>query len=105
MIKDSDINILVYKDKKSYAPDTVVEANLTLTETMTVYPDWANDPKVIDRIKEMVKDNLYRKLYGELRDSIEEMYALAMTKIPYGPELDEVRKLKGQIDQIMRGGE
>lgn len=103
MIKPSDINISVSKNTKSYRADTIVEANLALTETATVYVDWANDPKVIEKTKDMVKHALYRRIYGELRDSIEEMYALAMINIPYGQAMDKVKELKGQIDQIMRG--
>jgi len=105
MIKPSDINVSVFKDMRSYRADTTVEANLALTEAVTVYAEWANDPKVIDRTKEMVKNNLYHKLYGDLRDAIEEMYEMAMIKMPYGAEFDKVRELKGQIDRIMRGGE
>ena len=105
MIKDSDIIVSVSKDTKSYRQDTVVQAELTITEVATVYRDWANEPGVIDRTKDMVKHALYQRMYGELRDSIEEMYAIAMVKMPYGQELDMVREAKKKIDQIMRGGE
>lgn len=105
MIKDSDIIISVYEDRKTnpYHPDMVVEATLDLHEVVTINHRYGNDPRAIDRAKEMVKHVLYQRMYGELRDSIEEMYAIAMVKMPYGQELDEVRKLKGQIDRIMRG--
>jgi len=105
MIKPSDINVSVYEARKSYRADTIVDANLTITETSTIYAEWANDTKVIERTKEMVKNNLYHKLYGDLREAIEEMYAIVMVKMPYGAEFDKVRELKGQIDRIMRGGE
>lgn len=103
MIKLSDINISVCKDTNSYRQDTVVQADISITEVATIYRDWANEPGVIDRTKEMVKHALYQRVYGELRDSIEEMYAIAMVKMPYGADTNKVRELKGQIDQIMRG--
>jgi hypothetical protein len=103
MIKPSDIIISVYKDTKAYRQDTVVQAELVITEVATVYRDWANESGVIDRTKEMVKHALYQRMYGELRDSIEEMYAIAMVKMPNCQELDKVREAKKKIDRIMRG--
>ena len=105
MIKLSDINVSVYFDKSStpYRPRTVVEACLELHEVVTVDPQHQHYQKLIESAKDKVNHALYRKLYGDLRDPIEEMYAIVMVKMPYGPELDEVKELKGRIDKIMRG--
>ena len=105
MIKPSDIIISVYEDKKTnpYRPNLVVEAQPDLHEVAIIDSRYQHDQMLIDRSKEMVTDNIYHKLYGDLRGHIEEMYAIAMVKMPYGQELDMVREAKKKIDQIMRG--
>ena len=100
MIKISDITITVSTDHKAHRPDTVVEAKLEITEVCTVHRD---ETKLLDYAKAKVRHAVYHRLYGDLRDPIEEMYEVAMTKLPYGPGLDRVREAKKKIDEIMRG--
>lgn len=107
MIKLSDINVLVYEDKKSnsYSPNTVVEACLELREVGTIDPRHRHDEKLIEWAKERAKLAILNKVYGDLRDPIEELYSIAMMKMPYCQELDLVREAKEKIDSIMRGEE
>lgn len=101
MINRSDIVVTVTKDEKAYKSDTVVEAKLEVHSVVTVSH---YEPKMIDYAKENVKDGVWHHIYGDLRDPLEEMYALAMRTMPYGPEMRKVEEAKKRIDAIMRGG-
>ena len=105
MIKPSDITVTVYKDPKTYGTDTIVRAGLEITEIITVNRELEWSIAAIERAKEMARHGVYQHLYGGLTDLIEEMYAITMVKMPFGPELDRVREIKGEIDKIKRGEE
>lgn len=104
MISPSDISVTVSKDPKAYDNHTVVTAQLIVTEVAKVYDGWAERPEVLDQTKSMVRDAVYRRLYSGLRDDIEEMFALARVRIPYGPEMAQFETAKKRIDGILGGG-
>lgn len=103
MITPSDITTSVSDDRKSYHPDLIVEAVLELREIVTINYRYRDESKAIDHAKEMAKHGIRHRLYGDLRDLIEELYEIAMVKTPHSQELDKVRELKDQIDKIMGG--
>jgi hypothetical protein len=104
MISPSDILVTVSKDPKAYDNHTVVTAQLIVTETAKVYDGWAEKPEVIDQTKSMVRHAVYQKLYGGLRDDIEEMFLLAGRYVPFGPEMVKFEASKKRVDGILGGG-
>lgn len=105
MIKPSDIILSEYDTKGDHHPHRVVEAVLELHEVVTIDYRYRDDRNLISRAKETVRHRIYHKLYGDIRAPLEELYAIAMIKLPYSQELDKVSELKGEIDKIMRGEE
>lgn len=105
MIKPLDIQVSTYKDPKSYHGHTLVKGELIRTEYATIHARYDNDQKMLEIAERKVRQAVYQSLYGELRDSIEEMYGLVMITVPYDGKTElRIRELKKQIDEIMGSG-